>query len=281
MVCQAVHLEESESVLYRRGSGSRSPSPTSSRGKALFFDDDRSGGLLGDVVQQALRRPSTPAHASHAGPAHPAQAAYLHAIHPSHEAHFPAAHGEQATHLHVAHPNQATHSLGQPSQLAHHLPTHHLAGHPAQLAHNSATHPEGTPQSPPKSKEAGNLRHLVEGLRSVPAKPRRPVGRPRKAITEFQAPKKQPGENSQMHAPPTKKPLGTPKRGPWWKQEGGTPGVQRGTAKYYDINRRYREKKKLMKQGKQADQHPPGPHHQPPKGGGPGSPSAGSQAVSK
>lgn len=243
--CQAVRAEEPQGALFRRTGGSRSPSPSRSKGKAPLGEGHSTGtGLLEDIVHQAMRRPA------------------------------PAAHGSHPTHAHAMHLGQATHSLAA-----------------AQTDHTPhSMHPMHGKSSDATNKEPGDLRHLVAGLQPGP-KPRPPKarGRPRKDPSEALKPKrpsngieKSPGGPAGHGAQaPRLRGSGRHETGSWWQKPGGTPRAPSGKGKLYEAQRKYRERKKLQKQGKQMDDHPSGPHHQHPKGGGPGSPSAGSQAVSK
>lgn len=76
--------------------------------------------------------------------------------------------------------------------------------------------------------------------------------------------------------------------GPLKIKPGGRPRIplsDKGKASKssrYESDRRYREKQKLKKQMQQLkDKHSSGHQQHPPKGGGPGSPGAGSHAISK
>lgn len=69
---------------------------------------------------------------------------------------------------------------------------------------------------------------------------------------------------------------------PWWQQAGGLPLRSKGTSPRLEEGRKWREQQRLRKATKNSpdiSEHPQG--HQHPKGGGPGSPGAGSHAVSK
>lgn len=67
----------------------------------------------------------------------------------------------------------------------------------------------------------------------------------------------------------------------WWKKKGGKPRATQGLGPRYEIQKKYREKQKIKKIGQFLAQ-PSFEHHRPPKGdNGPGSPGAGSHAVSR
>lgn len=74
------------------------------------------------------------------------------------------------------------------------------------------------------------------------------------------------------------------KKEPWWKKKGGKPHATMGSGKQYDVQRLYRDRKKLRTELKALLEPPPGhPQQHPKHGDGPGSPGTGgaSHAVSK
>lgn len=246
--CQSMSFGEHETALSPRSGGSRSPSPSSSsKGKRPFREED-TAGLLGDVVKQASHRP--------AGDTHARQSTQPQRVH----------HLSQLIQIHPSHSEQTTHTAAtRPSQFAHTHTARPQVSSP-HVAHPPPPHPSGGSSHShvhEKDRDAVNLGHLVANLHPKGPKPR---SRNRKGT---EAGKGKGSGNHPNH--PT---------GQWWKKAGGTPRVQRGTGQDYVQAKRYREKikaKKLESQGKHTDQHPSGPQG---KGGGPGSPGAGSQAVS-
>lgn len=264
--CQAVRPEATEAALSRRTGGSRSPSPSRSKGKAPVGEGHSAGsGLLGDIVHQAMHRPTSPVHGS-GRPAH-GSGMLEDIVHQAMRRPTSAAHESQQTHPHTLHPSHATHSLAAAHQ-----------GHLSQAVHSR----HGL-SSHATSESSGTLDHVVAGLHGGSRKNHDQALKPKKQSSDIVKPKKPADVKPSTHGPQRPETRGSGKhpKGPWWLKPGGTPRGAAGTGKLYESQRKYREKKKLEKQGKQADGHPSGPHRQSPKGGGPGSPSAGSQAVSK
>lgn len=217
--------------LRARGSGSRSPSPSRSTGKAPM-QAAPSTGLLDDIVKHVVARPATSTHASHSTEGHSLQAT------PGH-----------------THP----HALSTPTHQTQSTPPTHT--HP----HHYVSHSQ-----PPSLPRLPRLGHLAAQLQPAPTK-EGPRKRPK--------PKRLPPG---VKAPP-RSDKGTGKgkatgRGTWWKKSGGTPVVRQGASSRYESNKKYRENKKLREQGLHTDEHPSA---HPPHGGGPGSPGAGSHAVSR
>lgn len=138
-------------------------------------------------------------------------------------------------------------------------------GKPTSPSHTTESSPHSSPEHP----KLPNMRHVVAGLYVHPSKLKRP------------------GPNTPTDA--SKKPKSTVKteeREPWWKKEGGRPTVRRplGTGPRYEQQRNAREKKKQLLQEQQAGLHSSGHPQYFHKGGGgrgPGSPGAGTHAVSK
>lgn len=132
--------------------------------------------------------------------------------------------------------------------------------HLSQTAHDHQMHPVSGP-----TKRPGQLGHLVAGMKQQDSFHRRPkqTKRPTDAVQT-------PEEKAQNKFV-----------GKWYNRPNSRPNLQLGQSKYYETRKRYREKqkqKKLEAQGSH-DQHPSGHHQQ--GGRGPGSPGAGSHAVSK
>lgn len=255
--CQVVYASTGQ--LWPRGS--RSPSP------------DHHGhvsGLLGDVVAQGHRRPVSSGASDIQSSKRPASSSE-HGLHSSQSAHpSQAMHPSQATHsAHVVH-SVAVH----PSIVVH--PSTVI--HPSTMAHPSLSHTAHVSHSQTLN-EVAALRPGRSTNKPPEGRPYRaskstgrPVGRPRKPAKEPKPPKE----------PRLPKPKGRPgPRDPWWKKSGGKPMASPGTGKQYEIGHRFRERQKAKQaQGQHHDDHPPF-GHQPPKGEGPGSPGAGSHAVTR
>lgn len=244
----AVSKRSVDDALVVRGSGSRSPSPAGGSHHGAG-----STGLLGDIVRQGQTRRPAPAptgllqdivHQAQARPAshlHPGQAAAIHST--SHPSH--------ALHVHPqAHPTyQSPMTQAHPSQHPH-------------ASHQADTDTQG--HSPSQEHQFRRLGQLVAGLRPAGSKP-------------YKRPARSAGSDGATGSEAAKK-----TRGPWWNRKNSGPNKPKGTAKDYETQRRWRERDKIRKaQAKQLGQHPAGHQQHPPKGGGPGSPGAGSQAVRK
>lgn len=201
-----------------------------------------STGLLEDIVRQSQKRP-----ASSSRPTGSFEQPLPKVAKP---AAFASSASVQPIYQHQT--TSSSHSLHSHPQIH---PTH--LGHsthtnlPAHAAHaHSIDHPQSAP-----SPQLKGLRQIGAGLHPaevVPGKRPARVGLPEKQKVK------------------------------WWQKAGGKPANPRGTGPFYETQRRYREMKKLQKaQGKHMDEHPSGHHPHTPKGGGPGSPGAGSHAISR
>lgn len=83
-----------------------------------------------------------------------------------------------------------------------------------------------------------------------------------------------------VHKPPRAKPEATPSGNRWWQKVGGQPWAASGAGPRYGDKRKLGEMQKVKMAGQRPDEHPSG-HDQQHKGPDPGSPGAGSHAVSK
>lgn len=154
-----------------------------------------------------------------------------------------------------------------------------VESHHSQPASSSAANPSGAGLS--QTKEPGNLGHLVAGMRPAGQKVPKRKGRTRKQSEEGTGSKT--GEQQGKRIPASGRGSGNHdnhRRGQWWKHAGGTPRVSPGQGRYFQAQKTYRDRKKLKGEGKSVDEHP-GPQRHRPKDDGPGSPGAGSHAVSK
>lgn len=237
----ALHTEHAKLSLAPRGSGSRSPSPTGGRRKAPA-QESSSTGLLDDIVRHVQMRPASTSHLE------------ISAQHAQTAAARPAPSGPSAF---VQHHHQ--HQPVYPSQSAH--------GHPQ-------THPARPSQSTPSFQTADTAHaHPAVYSESTPHPQLKGLGR---IAAELRPVPVVPGKRIRRVGPPQKQKV------KWWMKPGGKPANQRGTGPFYESQRRLREMKKLAKaQGKHTDERPSDHPWHPPKGGGPGSPGAGSHAVSK
>lgn len=148
-------------------------------------------------------------------------------------------------------------------------------GRPNHFNQAHTAHPPSHSSPHPQTKQPGRLGHLIPDMGSDQFSYKRianPMGRPKKGTyvaPGIRRPRRKAGSSSE---PKSKE--------PWWKKKGGTPNIQGGTHRWYNTSRNRRERQKLEKQAGPVSEHPSGhQHHQ--GGGGPGSPGAGSHAVSK
>ena len=162
-------------------------------------------------------------------------------------------------------------------------PGEKAAGEPHRGRSGSSSAANPAKSGPSQTKQPGNLGHLIAGLHPKGQKPRERKGR-------FMKPPGESSESRNILQPITQSShlrgkgrgnRSNHRKGPWWKHAGGTPRAQDGQGRLYLYQKQYREKKKLRLEGKSVDEHPSGPRHHPTDGGGPGSPGAGSHAISK
>lgn len=149
-----------------------------------------------------------------------------------------------------------------------------VSEHSAHSAHMAGARPQtGT-------KQPGQLSHLVEGLHPI-----RVDRSPR--VPNTHVPGRKPGRPLGSKNKPKSdivlvKPVRPAKGAKWWNTVGGRPNpppAADGAGRRYESQKKRYERKKLKQAGNLPDEHPnKHKHHQP---GGPGSPGAGSHAVSK
>lgn len=150
--------------------------------------------------------------------------------------------------------------------------------HSSSSRHAPVVHHPAPLHSHETGKHSGSLGHLVAGLQPHP--PQRPANPPRRPGRPKGA--KNIPKSVKASEALTARPARTAKGQKWWKTAGGTPSASKsahGTSDRYERQKRYRERKKLGLVGKPLDEHPTKHHQHPP--GGPGSPGAGSHAISK
>lgn len=259
-ICGAMTFDLQDSALKPRGSGSgsRSPSPHG-EGSGGKHSKPSGQGNQGKGKESAHPQPSGSTKGdSHRRPLHV-------------DLNKPPDHATQ--------PSQSHHA---PMFLSHARPVHPF--HPVQAHGAQPRHPLQTHPQRPSSE--GVTTHLLSKQSAA------------RLAASFATGSKRPAEAShhpQMDAKKAKPnwltmATGKPARGPmpgtrpaWWNQAGGRPRRQSGTGHRYEEKKAYNEKQKLLK--KQQQGFPPSEHHeQHPKPGGPrgpGSPGAGSHAVSK
>lgn len=185
-------------------------------------------------------KPPSPSKPNGKGPAHES--------HPAHEGHSVRLFGVQV-------------APGKPSG----------PGHPSHTTQSHSAHPSGHPIQHAHTPTLGRLVPDMGSDKYAHKRVSNPVGRPRKGTADTRVPSRKEVAAMKTSEPKTKE--------KWWNKKGGTPNIQGGTHKWYSAQRKYREKKKLEKQGGPVSEHPSG--HHPHGGGGPGSPGAGTHAVSK
>lgn len=186
----------------------------------------------------------SPSHSKSASPPHEPQGTKLFGVvlHEGPKQPARSEHPNQSLHTHRAHQGQTPAQHTQ--SIPSHVPTHAVRMHSIQ-------HLKSTPS--PQFKRLGRI-----GAELHPA-PMKPMRRP--VVSESSSPKQ---------------------RVKWWQKAGGKPARPHGAGPHYEEHKKYREKKKSEnKQEKHTDEHPSGHQQHPPKGGGPGSPGAGSSVVGK
>lgn len=247
--CRGLLKDQHDLTLFPRGS---SPEPHSfadpkGKGKADASEGHgQSTGLLGDVVRQALSRPASHAHPSETTHSHSSQGPSAHTAHPS-----------QTSQAHATHPTHDSHS----AQAVHSQAT--LGGRLSRLV-------AGIPPAGSYSRKVREKANQV--ATSGGEKPARKVPGPKKGNQVA---------TSGVEKPARKVPGPKKGHGHWWTKPMSRPPAQPGSGKYYETKKRYRERmkaKKLESQGP-PDQTPTAKqqHHQ----GEPGSPDAGTHAVSR
>lgn len=181
---------------------------------------------------------------------------------PPHEAHSTRLFG---VNVHPSHAKSPPREAAHPMRL---FGVNVTPGKPASPSHATHSTHTGSSHSTPEHPKLANVKHVLAGLYVHPSKLKRPA-----ASTAIDASKKPKStEETEKQA--------------WWKKEGGRPTVRRpmGTGPRYEQQRDAREKKKQILREQQAGLHSAGhpPYFQKGGGGrGPGSPGAGTHAVSK
>lgn len=246
-------------LVVPRGSSSSGDSP-----------EHHSTGYLGDIVSQAMKRPSSSS-------SRPARAEQPH----------PAQGPSALAHTIQGHPTQ-----GDPKQLAgtshHHIKTPGLVNVGATGTYKRPRKDHQYEKLDPELKKARpQLGYIGASIRpSLPPnkpkegrdKPKRGRGRPTKRPEDAIAGPTQKAANQPAAAKPWNK-----GQGAWWNRAGGIPYRSQGTGPRYESLKKYRDNKKLRSSSSNppdVSEHPYGPPHQGPHGGPP-SPDAGSHAVSK
>lgn len=172
---------------------------------------------------------------------------------------------------------------GQPSvrlfgvNVAPGKPSSHV--HPSQASQTHTAHVVSSADFHPQTKHGESVSHANVQMHPGQLSPQRT------ATTQLDAPT---GKHSATSGPQqqatgklSSSDAGFSPKDPWWKKKGGRPRATHGLGARFEIDKKYRERQKVKKIG-QFLAESPFKHHHPHKGDDePGSPGAGSHAVSR